>query len=175
MRIPTLYQFFRHQLQRSFHDCGIHEAGTIEYVSDLLTRFAETRALHAVTDRQGRPIEYLVDFLAEHAQAVDTRNRARAETLARHLGEYALFMSGFFRDRLTRRGELNYYLERGASAYWQCAGHERHPPRRQLFWRVHENFSKIANTLDHMRRVQLPWGMRDENRPAGVLAPFWRS
>lgn len=173
MRIPTLYQFFRHQVLRGLHDCGIHEEGTIDYVSEVLTRFAETRSLHAIADRQGRPIEYLVDFLAEHTRAVDERNRARAEALTRHLGEYALFMSGFFRDRLTRRGELNYYLARGASAYWQCADHERHPPRRQVFRRVHENFSRIANTIDHMRRAQLPLASREPASPAHPLAPFW--
>jgi hypothetical protein len=174
VRIPTLYQFFRHQVQRGLHDCGLHEPGTIDYVSEVLTRFAETRSLHAVTDRDGRPIEYLVDFLAEQARALDARNRARAEALTRHLGEYALFMSGFFRERLTRRGELNYYLARGASAYGQCADHERHPPRRQVFRRVHENFSSIANTLDHMRRQQLPLAAREGASAPHPLAPFWR-
>lgn len=174
MRIPTLYQFFRHQVQRGLDNCGIREPGTVDYVSEVLTRFAETRSLHAVTDQNGRPIEYLVDFLAEYTHAVDARNRARAEALTRHLGEYALFMSGFFRDRLARRGELNYYLARGASAYWECADQERHVARREVFRRVHENFSRIANTLDHMRRNQLLLTARPGDGPPHPLAPFWR-
>lgn len=173
MRIPSLYQFFRHQVQRGLHDCGIPEDGTVDYVSEVLTRFADTKSLHAVTDRHGRPIEYLVDFLAEHARAVESRNRARAAALTRHLGEYALFMSGFFRERLTGRGELNYYLARGASAYWHCADHERHPRRRQVFRRVHENFGRIANTLDHLRREQLPLASLS-GWTSHPLAPFWR-
>ena len=173
MRTPTLYQFFRHQLSHEFAAHGLREPATIDYVSEVLARFAHTRSLYGVTDADGRPLECIVDFLVA-AFGDDGRraDRARGRSILRHLGEYTLFMSGLFRERLRARGELDYYLAQGASAYGQCAHVEPHPARRQLFRRVHDNFGGIADTLDDMRhrRLPLPAAASGEH----MLAALWR-
>jgi hypothetical protein len=175
MRVPTLQQFFRHQIERGFHDGGLDEPETVEYVSDVLARFAETRNLYAVTDAAGQPLQYIVDFLVERQRAEGgdggRADYARARTLLRHLGEYALFMTGLFRERLVRRGELPYYLAQGANAYWQCAEYEIHPSRRRLYSRLHTRFKPIADTLNGMYR-QLTPAERAARHP---LAAFWQS
>src|SRR6266566_9989828 len=160
MRTPTLYQFFRHQLGHGFAAHGLTEPATVDYVSDVLTRFAQTRSLYAMTDTQGRPLEYVVDFLAA-ARDDETRGprRGRGRSIQRHLGEYTLFMSGLFRERLSARGELNYYLAQGAGAYAQCADFEAQTGQRALFRRLHQNFTRIADTLDDMRRSRFPLRM----------------
>jgi len=173
MRTPTLYQFFRHQLGHGFAAHGLREPATIDYVSEVLARFAHARSLYEVTDADGRPLEYVVDFLVA-ACGDDTRrtDRARGRSILRHLGEYTLFMSGLFRERLKARGELDYYLAQGTSAYGQCAHIEPHPGRRQLFRRVHDNFGGIADTLDDMRRTRfpLPVAATGDN----MIAALWR-
>jgi hypothetical protein len=173
MRTPTLYQFFRHQLSHGFAAHGLREPATIDYVCEVLARFAHTRSLYEVTDARGRPLEYIVDFLvAAFGDDGHRADRARGRSILRHLGEYTLFMSGLFRERLEARGELDYYLAQGASAYGQCAHVEPHPGRRQLFRRVHDNFGGIADTLDDMRhtRFPLPATVNGEH----MIAALWR-
>jgi hypothetical protein len=156
MRMPTLLQFFRHQLSPSFAARGLGEPATIEYVSEVLARFAYTRELYAVRDTQDRPLEYVVDYLmAERGDGAARGDRARRWSILRHLGEYTLFMSGLFRDRLHARGELNYYLTQGAQAYQRCADIEPQSARRQLFRRLHRDFTPVADTLDDIRRTRL--------------------
>jgi len=173
MRMPTLYQFFRHQLNHGFAAHGLSEPATVDYVSDVLTRFAQTRALYAMTDAQGRPLEYVVDFLsAWREDEIQGARRASGRSILRHLGEYTLFMSGLFRERLTARGELDYYLAQGANAYGQCADGELHPARRHLFQRLHDNFVRVADTLDDMRRARFP--LRVPATVDNMVAALWR-
>ncbi len=173
MRTPTLYQFFRHQLHHGFAAHGLTEPATVDYVSEVLTRFAETRVLYGVTDADGHPLEYVVDFLsAAHAETARRADRARRRSLWRHLGEYTLFMSGLFRERLTARGELNYYLAQGAGAYAQCADFEAQTGQRALFRRLHQNFTRIADTLDDMRRSRFP--LRMPATAENMMTALWR-
>jgi hypothetical protein len=173
MRMPTLYQFFRHQLGNGFAARGITEPATVDYVSEVLTRFAQTRSLYAVTDTQGRALEYVVDFLAA-ARGDDSRrsDRARERSVLRHLGEYTLFMSGLFRERLKARGELGYYLAQGASAYGQCADVEPQSGQRAVFRRLHDSFTGIADSLDDLRRARLPLSLAAT--PDNMVAALWR-
>jgi hypothetical protein len=157
MHRPTLYQFFHHQLTHGFATRGLREPAEVDYVSDLLTRFSQTRALYALRDAGGRPLEHIVDMLAAAREAESERpDRARGRTVLRHMAEYTLFMSGLFRGRLKARGELSYYEAQGRSAYWQCADYEPHPQRRRLYRRLHHDFGPISDVLDHLRRVEWP-------------------
>jgi hypothetical protein len=173
MRTPTLYQFFRHQLSRGFAARGLAEPATVEYVSEVLARFAQTHSLYAVTDANGRPLEYVVDFLlALHDDNARRPDRARRWSILRQLGEYTLFMSGLFRERLKARGELDYYLAQGANAYWRCADVEPQTSRRQLFRRLHHDFTRIADTLDDIRRTRFP--LPAANGADSMIAALWR-
>lgn len=174
MRLPSLYQFFRHQVNHGFHRHGISEPATVDYVSDILTRFAQVRHMHALRDVNGRPLEYIVDMIEAWRRSESDENGAtspsRRRLILRHLGEYSLFMSGLFRERLKTRGELDYYLAHGSSAYWRCADYERDPRQRQVYWHLHLDFGRISSTLDSMRREQFPLPSSGGN----LLSAFWR-
>ena len=171
MRLPSLYQFFRHQVGHGFHRHGITEPATVDYVSDILTRFAQVRQLYSLRDANDRPLEYIVDMLETwHMAQSGAGSPGRGRFILRHLGEYTLFMSGLFRDRLRRRGELDYYLAHGSSAYWRCADFEVNPRQRQVYAHLHHEFGRISNTLDDMRRVQFPLPPSADN----LLTALWR-
>lgn len=174
MRLPSLYQFFRHQVNHGFHRHGISQPATVDYVSDILMRFAETRRLYALQNAAGETLEYIVDMLGEWRLAQGGENTkaspTRERSILRHLGEYTLFMSGLFRDRLRRRGELDYYLAHGSSAYWHCADFEANPRQRQVYAHLHHEFGRISNSLDDMRRVQFPLTPSADN----LLMALWR-
>lgn len=177
MRLPTLYQFFRHQVQYGFGKHGLVEPATVDYVSDMLTRFAHTRSLYPFRDQHDRPLERIVDLLAEwHGNSRGegrVPDRHRQASVARHIGEYTLFMSGLFRERLQARGELRYYLTNGRNAFWHCANYELNPKRQNLFRRVHFNFGRIADALDHMVQFQLASSPRNVTAQM-LIASLWR-
>lgn len=174
MRLPTLQQFFRHQLQQGFHAHGLVGAGTIEYVSDVLTRFAYTRLFFALRDAEDRPLEYIVDMLVAWQLAQEGRgSRSRESAIMRHVGDYTLFMSGLFRERVTARGELDYYVAHGRNAFWRSADYEANPAQRQVYWRLYRDFGPISDILDHLRRVQLP--LQGRGASDNLLSAFWRA
>ncbi len=176
MLVPTLYQFFRRQVQQGLGEQGIAEPATVDYVSDVLTRMAHTAALYPLRDAEGSPLERIAQFLLEWQRADgvsgERADRSRQVLITRHLAEYTLFMSGLFRDRLQARGEVAYYMEHGRSAFWQTADYESNQKRRQVFRRLGVDFARVADTLDHMRRVQLP--INSTTGTSGGVAALWR-
>lgn len=166
----TLYHFFHRHVQHGFGARGITEPSTIEYVSDLLTRFAHTSALYATTDNDGRPMETVAQFLCAWRRAQDHGETGGQALIMRHLGEYTLFMSGLFRDRIKSRGQLNYYLDHGRSAFWASAGFERNPGQARLFRRLYFDFERVSNALDCLRRDQLPLAQEAVRNP---LTAMW--
>ena len=174
MLAPSLYQFFRRHVHQAFGNEGLDEPATIDYVSDVLTRFAHTPALYAVRDADGIPLEHIAQMLVEWQRAGEAPGeRSRQALITRHLGEYSLFMSGLFRERLQARGQLNYYLDHGRSAYWQTADFETNPKRSTVFRKLYFNLDRVCRTLDTWRRVQLPMagGAAEPNAP---LVALWR-
>ena len=173
---PTLYQFFRHQLQHGFHVHGFTEPCTVDYISEVLTRFSQTRRLYPVFDAEGRPLERIVDFLATSRLTQDcnsgTMNYTQGKFIIRHIGEYALFMSGIFRERLEAHGQLNYFLAHGRSAFWRSADYESDKRRREVYRRLYYHFEPISNILDYVRRVQFP--LTVPATAENMLATFWR-
>lgn len=176
MRVPSLQQFFHRQVQQGFGRYGLTQAATVEYVSDVLTRFAHTGALYPIHSSDDRPIENIAGLLMEWrgAQGELDRpvNRGREALVVRHIGEYALFMSGLFRERLRARGQLGYYLSHGRGAYWQCAARESDPKRARVFEELHRDFERIAHALDYVRTTQLPLHTA---APASPLLAWWRA
>lgn len=177
MRLPSLQQFFRQQLQQGFQACGVSPAaGTLEYVSEVLAQFAHTKVFHAVRDSEGRPLEYLIDMLAAWQQAQEGSNgrgdAAREGAITRYIGDYTLFMCGLFRERVEARGELDYYVAHGRTAFWRSADYELNPQRRQTYRRLYHEFSPISDILNYLRRVQFP--LQGRVGSDNLLAAYWR-
>jgi hypothetical protein len=178
MLVPGLYSFFRRHMQSTLREQGLDEPATVDYVSDILTRFAHTRALYLIQDAQGSPVETIAGLLAEWHRAQgwdDARpDKPREALVARHLGEFSLFMSGLFRDRLRSRGQLAYYISQGRGAFWRCAAYEHNPRKAQVFQGLYGNFDRVSGALDHFRRQRVLL-----NPPEGgnlsPLTALWRT
>ncbi len=176
MVVPGLYQFFRRQLANGFRERGLAEPATIDYVSEVLTRFAHSSAFYAIRTRDDVPADTLAQLILEwrRAQGGDDErpNRAREAAIARHVGEYALFMTGFFRERVCARGELGYYCTHGRSAFGWCARREHNPQRARVYHGLYGSFERFADALDGMRQHQLPLS---PERETSTLAALWRA
>ena len=132
------------------------------YLADMLTRFARTEQLFPRGVTVPR-LETVVDLLLE-AQAAWDHTAAhfgpeREVNVRRHIGDYTLFMTGFFRERVERIASTGYYVSQGKRAYAFVSEHERassRPAGRQggpVYARLAERFEHYAWALDYTRRV----------------------
>lgn len=176
MLIPGLYPFFHRHLQQGFSEYGLDQPALVDYVSDLLTRFARVNNLYALRDADGRPIETMAGFLLAQEDAANHPPTARApmrESLVlRHMADYALFMSGLFRERLKHRGQISYYREHGSSAFARCARLETNPNRARLLHRMGHDFEPISDALDVVWHRRLPFAATGNTSP---LTALWHS
>ncbi len=109
------YVLVRHALL----EIGVTDRVLADYVASLLHDFGTRDRALRVDDNTGPRYEYLVDLVA----AIDAARGRREFLLQAHLGNYALWVSGLFPDRIVarvhRRGApgIEYYEELGASAF----------------------------------------------------------
>jgi hypothetical protein len=154
-----LQRFFEHAMKATFHDLVMHDEPAATYLADLLTRFARTDALfpRGVGDTR---LETVVDMLLE-AQAVWDHESVdfqpeREVTVRRHIGDYTLFMTGVFPERVARVASTRYYVDQGKRAYHFVSEYDRarRPPTgAPLFRRLAERFERYMAALDYARRV----------------------
>jgi hypothetical protein len=129
-----------------------------DYLASMLTRFARTEHLFPRGTAVPR-LETVVDMLLEiqHAWQDDTPGfRPEHEVrVRRHIGDYTLFMTGLFPERVQRTASMGYYVTEGKRAYHFVSEHERarggreRAPYRQLA----ERFEGYMRALDYARRA----------------------
>jgi hypothetical protein len=154
-----LRRFFDRVIRASFHDLALDGDPAAPYLADLLTRFARTEHLHPRALTLPR-LETVVDMMLEiqAVWAIDTPDfRPEHEiNVRRHIGDYTLFMTGIFPERVEREaGTTTFYIAQGKRAYRFVSEHARAssvaapPPYRRLA----ERFENYAGALDYARRV----------------------
>jgi hypothetical protein len=76
-------------------------------------------------------------------------------TVRRHIGDYTLFMTGIFPERIRRSTSTDLYIAQGKRAYHFVAEHARASSRSAPApWRrLAERFESYAGVLDYTRRV----------------------
>lgn len=156
-----LSRFFGAVTRQTYGGLGVRDETLVAYVADLLTRFARSEALYRLRDPSGRRLETIAEMLIELARpAVSGREVERAHPqrereIRRHIGDYALFMSGLFPEYVARHGGLAYYHEQGRRAYGAVFEHDRARYRAgaSLFADLASGFPGHARALTYMRQV----------------------
>jgi hypothetical protein len=123
----------------------------------MLTRFARTEQLHPRGTVMPR-LETVVDMLLEIQHAWQDDSPAfRPEhevSVRRHIGDYTLFMTGLFPERVERMASMSYYVSEGKRAYRfvsehdRAQGHEAAPYRR-----LADRFEAYMRALDYARHA----------------------
>lgn len=153
-----LRNFFNRAIRASFHDLALQDDPAATYLADLLTRFARTEHLYPHGAALPR-LETVVDMLLE-IQTAWQEDSAHFQpeyelTVRQHIGDYTLFMTGVFPERVERLSSTSYYICQGKRAYRFVSEHARArstsgaPPFRRLA----ERFESYAGALDYARRV----------------------
>lgn len=158
-RTPVeLRRFFERAVRASFHDLALGEDGSAAYLADLLARFARTENLYPrglALPRLETVVDMLLDAQAAWQADAPTFRPEHEVAIRRHIGDYTLFMTGIFRERVERGAGTRYYVSQGKRAYHFVSEHARAsggadaPPFRRLA----ERFEHYATVLDYARRV----------------------
>jgi hypothetical protein len=153
-----LRAFFDRAIQASFQDLALRDDPARGYLADLLTRFARTEILYPRGLSVPR-LETVVDMLME-AQNVWREDSPwfkpeREVAVRRHIGDYTLFMTGLFRERVDRLSSTSFYVAEGKRAYQFVSEHDRAASGEgaPVFRRLADRFELYARALDYGRRV----------------------
>jgi len=121
----TSHFYFYILVRQVFKRTGIAERGVADYVAEMLTEFARADRARCVLPGQATPLDYFFEMLAALQTADDhTRFHIRA-----HIGNYSLFLSGVFPDRIRERAErrgfpdLSYYVALGRTHFRVASDH----------------------------------------------------
>jgi len=124
LRVSTHFYFYvlvRHVFRRA----GISERDVADYVAEVLAEYSRAEQMACRIKGQEKNLDYFFEMLAALQTADDTtRFYMRA-----HIGNYSLFFSGIFPDRIRFRAEyrgfpnLSYYEALGRSSFRVASDH----------------------------------------------------
>lgn len=153
-RIPEnhpVHEMFRSLTYRSMSKVGLHERDLHRYLASMLVRFVHIEDLYRIRDENGIPVKYLVDMIV---RAEDSAPPASGDAF-RHVGDYALFMLGFYPESLSGRRKLvgpDYYAEQGRRSYLRAADILQGSPTAPLLRKLADHFETAGLALNLVRQ-----------------------
>jgi len=151
-----LQRFFLAVVRQSFWQLGIYDATVAGYVAEVLGDFARADNLYKFRGQAGRKIDSMVEMLARHSAAhTDETDVLRERSLRKYVGDYALFMSGIFRQHVEGIGSLNYYIQEGSRSYWTVSELDLSLYRTGyfLYQELSKKFEYYSGALDYTRKA----------------------
>jgi len=151
-----LQGFFLNIVRQSFWQLGINDATVTGYVADVLAEFARADNLYRVRSRGGKKVDSMVEMLAKKENdTADESSLLKERSLRKYVGDYALFMSGIFRNYLAGKGVLNYYMKEGSRSYWTVSELDLSLYRTGfiLFQELSKKFEYYSGALDYTRKA----------------------
>lgn len=161
---------------RALHDAARHQrldagAATLHYLTHLLTDYARSERLFDFTEQglQIRPLALL------YGEAINARSVRERRLWLQRLGDMALFVSGLFAGRLSRRyTDLDYCVAMGGNAYGYLqdtgAANSRDRALGEIFGELSEDFVRFVDLLAEVGGYT-PRGFADLPPTAGRAAP----
>ena len=151
-----LRDFFGDVVRRSFWQLGINDGTVAGYVADVLTEFARADNLYRIRGSAGRKVDSVVRMLADKPESpTDEPDLLRERSLRKYVGDYALFMSGIFRNHVEGNGFLEYYIAEGSRSYWTVSELDLSLYRTGffLFQELSKKFEYYSGALDYTRKA----------------------
>jgi hypothetical protein len=153
LRVSTHFYFYvlvRHVFLRS----EIKDRTVADYVAEILAEFARAERARCVVPGHPNSLDYFFEMLA----ALQTADDRMQFQIRAHIGNYSLFLSGVFPERIRFRAErkgfpdLKYYESLGRSQY-RAAGDHRLAQRYELteiFHTLSERFETTRLALNDL-------------------------
>ena len=137
----------------------------VDYLSDLMLRFARLDSVHRVRNLAGRPVVEVADMLSEAESRIGLARR----DVHRHIGDVTLFWTGVYPESLpalqSRREEglLRRLLRSGQTGLLHRQHHQDRPRAKTrpmtILERLSHQFEMCAYGLGEVRRE---WERRDD-------------
>ncbi len=150
---------------------GVADPPLVDYVSNLLLRFARLDTVHRVRNLSGRPVVEVADMLAEAENRIGLARR----DVHRHIGDVTLFWTGVYPESLPRLKAVekkDYFVDycaQGKRAYRIAATIETdrtEDTTSELLQRLSTQFELCAYGLGEIRRE---WERRDDLAARGLV------
>lgn len=154
--LEKVREFFLWSVRRSFWDLNLKEPQVSEYVAEVLTNFVRIENLYPLTNQRGERLETIAEMLLEaNMITLSGGSLYKEREIRKHIGDYALFMSGLFPEYVKRRSLWDYYLQQGALAYFQVSELNRAllRPGGGLFEELGRKFEFYVEALNYMRKA----------------------
>jgi hypothetical protein len=114
------------------------------YLINLLSSFIHQEKFYP-TDAQGNKVDTLTHQLANALDEASSEGRA---VRLRQLGDFSLYVAGFFANSLSRKlVDVDYYIGMGGAAYDTVARLEAEKIKAELFKELAEKFPQFVDVL----------------------------
>jgi len=170
LRVSSRFYFYvlvRHVFKRS----DLDDRSVADYVAEVLAAFSESARSECLLPGQTNPLDYFFEMVT----ALQTADDRTSFLLRAHIGNYSLFLSGVFPDRIRFRAEmrgfpdLKYYEELGR-VHYRIAGEHRLAQRYHMegiLKTLSERFPATRRALNDM--TDRLFSIGDPNYPLQAL------
>ena len=143
------YLYFYILTRKAFLETDIDDREMTDYIACMLAEFCSAKRAQTISPNHSKPYHYLVDIMTDFVEA----SSFEAFFLRSHLGNYALFMTGFFPDAIYRKSTygrkapgFEYYEKMGKSSYQWASQH-----RLAIQYSLVEVLATLAERFRHVR------------------------
>lgn len=99
-----MHRYFAGLAEATFQaQLGVVDPPMIDYLSDLLIRFARNDAVHSVRSINGRPLLSVAEMVSEAAERLGDAKRK----IHQHIGDFTLFWAGVYPEALRRPSDTD--------------------------------------------------------------------
>jgi hypothetical protein len=147
LRVSTRFYFYI-LVRQVFRRSDLQDRAVADYVAEVLSEFARSERARCVVPGQVNPMDYLFEMIA----ALKTADDRTTFLIRVHIGNYSLFLSGVFPERIRFRAEargfpdLKYYEGLGRAQYRMASDH-----RLAQRYDVAEVFNTLAERFQTTR------------------------
>lgn len=159
------YIVLRHVLKQQ----GIAGRDVCDYLASLLETFSRTERMRAPGGAGDGPQQYVCDLMLALREA----SSSQQFLLRAHIGNYALFITGVFHERVEMRSrhgapDLEFYEHVGAANFLAAADHSvaRRHSLSPIFEELSDRFHDIRCALNHTAETHLHL---DESPPPSII------
>ena len=150
----SMHFYFYVLVRQIFVRSDLKDRAVADYVAEVLAEFARAEHARCVVPGAANPLDYFFEMLA----ALQTADERTSFHIRAHIGNYSLFLSGVFPERIRFRAErkgfpkLEYYEAIGRSQYRAASDHRlaRRYELAHIFDTLSERFQATRRALNDL-------------------------
>jgi hypothetical protein len=160
MDFASLRAFFGKLVRMSLFDLGMQRDTQVSsYLAEVLTDFAKSDKLYSISNAKGEKLNTVVDILLEIQSGFEENSEWERE-MRKYIGDFTLFMTGIFRDHITKGSYLRYYINEGTRSYFLVSKFDLETGKGNpiMFSMLSKDFEFYSGVLDYMKKVYFQSG-----------------